>query len=465
MAPEAPRRDPADTSDIFPDDFLRSLDENNGSRSYTAPDMGYRGEEDAPEGGEQPHSANFSANPGYFESASGMWGKMSEGARHIASKAYEGMYKVPGVNRVAAKLEISYNQFWIDRHEGKAVKSKEEMDKIDIKVRALDSAEERVRASVDRLREMGVPGVERLESKVRDIEDKKSKLFNNKDNQQTKFEQRDNKKKTYTNKRDEIADRLITHYEEKLQPLENKLEVLGSQRDRVNMFITVMEVQHKRCEAEFEEIKNEKEAIQAAMISAGMSEKTIRETVSIFDEQIAEGKTRLREEKAELAKRKEEINQKIAKVDKKANPKRDKREEFVRIKARRPITINTAPRMRGEVFDETEETSAHPRAEAPTGARGTRTPGPGNFEERSHGFTRPEGRERDGAPLGDFISGLNRMMRQEAWDAVDRIDAEDFFSETGLTSEMRVSIEDAVSIVEAYCKYKKIELPEDWNQE
>ncbi len=49
-------------------------------------------------------------NKSFFE-------KMSDKGIKIAGRVYKGLYDIPIINRVVGKLEIAYNQFWIDRHQ------------------------------------------------------------------------------------------------------------------------------------------------------------------------------------------------------------------------------------------------------------------------------------------------------------------------------------------------------------
>ncbi|MDP1884029.1 MAG: hypothetical protein Q8L10_01555, partial [Candidatus Moranbacteria bacterium] len=78
---------------------------------------------------------------------------------------------------------------------------------------------------------------------------------------------------------------------------------------------------------------------------------------------LAQGRESIRLENEELARRKAEIDKKIAKVDAKANPYRDKREEFARVKGDRPVDMGVETRQRGQVFAGEEIVNAHTRME------------------------------------------------------------------------------------------------------
>jgi chromosome segregation ATPase len=291
--------------------------------------------------------------------------RMSEGGVKIANQVYEGLYKIPGVNRVIGKIEIAYNQFWIDRHQEKITNLKEKIDSLDLRINALDQSKKEIESVIENLKQQNVPGVESLQIKLQDIDRQKAALLNEKDKVQSKFEAMDNKLKLYTNERDRVADKLIGRYEEKLNPLEAELERLQTFRDQVDSMVASTEERHKELLAHLAEIEKKKTQIEDALRRTGMSEKKIRkfEAIKKLEEYLLEVQEKMRLEKENLAWRKVEINRRIAEVDAKANPYRDKREEFVRVKEGRPIKIDLEKRKRGKGFMGMEEAKAHSRSE------------------------------------------------------------------------------------------------------
>ena len=294
--------------------------------------------------------------------------RMSEQAKNIANQVYEGLYKTPGINKIVGKLEIAYNQLWIDKHQEKAAKLKEKIDGFDLRINALNQSEKEIKLAIEDLKQQNIPGVESLQIKIQDIERQKEELLNKKDRVQSKFEERENKLKLYVNERDLVADRFITHYEEKLEPLESELKKLQNYRNQLDLLAVVTEAKYKEQSAKLDNLRKKKVQIENTLHHAGMSEKEIRknEAIKQFEKIILENQKKIRSdyslEKEKLTRSKAEINKKIAKVDAKANPYRDKREEFVRIKERRPIRMEVAPRQKEEFKDE-EKIEAHPRIE------------------------------------------------------------------------------------------------------
>lgn len=296
-------------------------------------------------------------NQGFFD-------KMSEGAKKIANQAYDGLYKIPVVNRMVGKMEIAYGQFWVDRHESKAAALKSKMDVFDMQRAALDQSKSEMASIIENFKKQNVPGIESLQLKLKDIDQQKAGLLDKKDKLQTKAEARINKVKLHSNERDRIADRLIGDYDEKLAPMEKDLEQLQTCRDELDLSVAITEEKHEQQLERLENIEKKKTQIEESLKVAGTSDREIRKLVKPFEDQVAQGRERMRVEKEHLAKEKTEINKKIAKADAKANPYRDKREEFVRIKSGRPLEMRVGARTRGVEFKGQEETRAHPRVEA-----------------------------------------------------------------------------------------------------
>lgn len=329
------------------------------------------------------------------------WGRMSEGGKKIASQAYEGLYKIPGVNRVVGKMEIAYNQFWIDRHEEKSVEFKNKMDGLGLKSEAFEQSKKEIESVIENLRQQNIPGVESLELKVKVIDQQKINLLNEKDKIQSKFEARENKTKLYTNERDRVADKLIGRYNEKLEPLEKELENLQTCKDQADLVIAVTEVKHKEQIAKLDDIEKRKTQVEEALRRTGMSEKEIRkfEAVKTLEGFLSQGRENIRTEKENLARRKAEINAKIAKVDAKANPYRDKREEFARVK---------------------------------------------------------EDKER--LKTSDYVSGWNSYLQEKYGKKLpgELIDPKDFLRSTRLSAEHKLDFKDFKNILTKYYKFRKI---------
>lgn len=380
---------------------------------------------------------------------------MSEGGKKIANQVYEDLYKIPGVNRVIGKLEIAYNQFWINRHQEKSAQLKRKMDGLDLKIGTLDQSKKKIESIIENLRSQNLPGVESLQIKLQDIDRQKAGLLNEKDRVQSKFEARENKLKLYTNERDRVADKLIRHYEEKIEPMEAELERLSTAKDQIDLLIAVTEAKRKEQLTRLGDIEKKKTQIEEVLRQTGMSEKEIRkfEAIKQLDEVLVDIREGMRIEKEnleDLKRRKAEINKRVAKVDAKANPYRDKRQEFVRVKEGRPIKFDVAARQRSAEFKEEEEIRAHPRSEAEYEAGSVL----GGAEKESEVEESAAVKER--LQISSFIGSWNTFLKETYKNTAKLIDEKDFLRATGLPAKYRLDFKDFKNILGKYIKYRKL---------
>ena len=370
--------------------------------------------------------------------------RMSEAGQKVAAQAYEGLYKVPGVSRMVGKLEIAYNQLWLDKHEEQAVKLKNKVDGFSVRTGGLDESKKEIGAAIENLRQQKIPGVESLQLKLKEIDAQKIELLNKKDKIQSRFESHDNEAKLYASKRDQIADKLIDRYKEKLSPLEKELERMQTGRDQLDLLSEVAAVKHKASEARLAGLDKQKMQIEDALRRTGMSERQIKkfEGVKQLDQLLSQGREAIRVEKENFAKRRLEINRKIANQDKKANVYRDKKSEFARVKEGKPLKIDMPRRNREEV------------------SAGTR---PADFDVRHGGGGQPpesrkEEETTEGLETSTYISDWNSHLQEKFGKsaAQELVNQQDFLSATGLPANYRMDFGDFRSILERYLKLKKI---------
>lgn len=389
--------------------------------------------------------------------------KMSENAKSLANEAYEGLYKIPGVNRIVGKLEIGYNQFWSDKHEKKALNLKNEMNELDFQMKAKKYKEEKINSAIKNLEARGSFGGN-LQLKLQKLNEEKLILENKKDKTQSKFESRDNNIKLYINKRDAIADKLINRYEEKLKPMEKELEELQTLKDQAELSATVAEVKHKEQIEKLKEEEEEKLKIEEELREGGLSKEEIEEATREIENSITEGYLIIEKEKLEFAQEKEKLNKKIAKVDKKANPYRDKREEFNRIKQKRPLNIEVETRKRAENIHHEEEIKAHTRKNAPenTYAESSSTTSNQTLTESSFDFETPPVFETPEEKIikleiPSYINSWNNYLKIYGKDDFNVfIDGNDFLKKTGFSKNKTLEFSDFKNILKKYYKVKKL---------
>ncbi|MCR4333896.1 MAG: hypothetical protein NUV60_02715 [Patescibacteria group bacterium] len=386
----------------------------------------------------------------------GFFNKMSEGGKEIANEAYEGIRAIPseagrGVTRIFGKMGIAYNQFWINRHERKAAQMRGEMGTFDMQTEALDQSKKEMESIIANLKAENIPGAaESLQVKLKDIDRQKADILNKKDKVQSKFEARDNKVKLYTNERDQIADKLIGRYAEKLAPMEKKMESLETCRDEADLLVAVTEAQHQDRLLKLGSIEKRKGTIEEAMRRIGEPEREIKKTVKPLDDLLFKGREDMRKEKEILAKEKSAIDKKIAKLDAKANPYRDRREEFVRVKEGRPVDMEVEARTRARAFEGREEPRAHPRGEAPEEA----TPAPETAPSEPAVETAEADENR--METSAFVSGWNEFIEKQPGKDIPVLDQKDFLKATKLPENFKMDVKSFRSILERYYKLKKL---------
>lgn len=381
----------------------------------------------------------------------GIWDKVSNGAKNMMNSAYEGIHKVPVVNRAVAKMEIAYSQFWIDKKEEKSIKLKSKMDSLSFKDQALDTSRQEMEVLAKDLDSQGIPGSASLFLKIKEIQEQKDKIANKKDKLQSKIEIKENKINLYTNKRDGIADRLINHYDKKLSPIEGKLDVLQSKRDFLDLKITATEIKHEEQKVRLNEIKDKKLKIEEALRKSGESERNIKNSGAIkeLNKLIEDGYKRIEKDNLELSYKKDSFDKKVAKVDQKAQPYRNRKDEFIRVKNNRPVKIDLEKRETAKEFKDKEDTSANTRLE--NSESHTINDNSSSTQREGDSYFTLEG----GINLVDCINSYNKYLNN--YKDIDNLTiTKNFLIETGLSSNTNITLINFKKIIEKYYKVKKI---------
>ncbi len=231
--------------------------------------------------------------------------KMPDAAKSLASRIYEGVYKIPLVNRVVAKVEIAHKQFWADMHEERAVKLKGKMKLVDARSTALNTSRTEIERAIADLRRMEMPGVASLEHQLKKLDGEQAKLSHERSAVQVKLEHRNGKNQVHIDKRDSVADRLIASYAEKLRPFEKELEDLSGKDREVDLEASLAEVVHKEKQAELDAAEQRMSRLEAALKVAGMSDRQIKrhEVIQQHREALAKDRGRSGNAKKLLPKR------------------------------------------------------------------------------------------------------------------------------------------------------------------
>jgi len=393
--------------------------------------------------------------------------KMSEVGKNIVNKACEGFKK----NTIIKKFEIVHNQFWADKHQEKILKLKNKIDSFDSRIDALSEAKKEVIISIEDLKKQKIPGADSLMLKIQDIEQQKIDLLNKKDKIQTKLEGRENKMNLYINERDRIVNKFIEKYNEKLKPLEKNLENLHTEKNRINLFTAVSEAKHKEQLIRLDEIKTRREKIIQTLINVGMSERKImkNEAIKELDKMIKKIPIKIQKEEENLINEKIKINKQIANIDAKAEPHRNKRQKFARIKQKRPLKIELEERKYNEKIFPEEPIKAHSREknveEANVKERvykringGKELPeiGWSSFEDKNIIEKKADQRIK----INTFITNWNLYLKEKFNKDKDiikkTINLKEFIQTTKLNEKSTLDSENFKKILNQYYKFKKI---------
>lgn len=387
------------------------------------------------------------ANRNFFE-------KMSDGGKRVAKQIYEGMYNTPIADRVMGKLETCYQQSRVNRHERKAVALKGKMDSFDIRQGALDQSKQEISSVIDDLKKQGMPGVESLQLRLREMDSQKRELANKKDKVQSKFESRENKMNMRANKRDLIADKLIGRFNEKLNPLESEIGRLNECKDQLDLTMAVTEARHQNMQERLAKIESNKRRIEDALRMSGSSDRRIKRESAIneLDKIIKDGRAKISAERENLERRKNIINGKIAKIDRKANKYRDRKTRYERLKAGKPLQINVETRKREEYQGGDQKIKSHTRTEL------KEIPEVEGNEAKTDAASEAAEVKEKRYTIGQYIIGWNRYLEVTyAAKARDKyIDPKDFFKKTRLTKGFTLDDEHFKRILMAYYKVKKM---------
>lgn len=379
------------------------------------------------------------------------FGKMTSGGKEIFKRAYEGIYMTPGINKLVGKMEIAYNQFRIDKIEDKASAHKDKLDALSLKNKNLYSSIFEIEDAAKNLDELGIGGSASLLNEYKKIEGSIYKNEDKSDVLQGKIENRENRVKLFANKRDAIADRLITHYEKKLSPVEGKQGVLEDRRNEVELFCVAQEVKLEEQRAKIKKLEEAKARIEKAYMTAGFSDKKIKRNsvVKELEDQINSGYSFVQIEQAKNSIRRREINEKIAKVNRKAEPYRNRKNQFIRVKNNRPIDFKLEERNYGNEFKSGEGTESHTRGSGGYGYSYESNTEP--LENDSIYGSTFEGMEN----LSDLMSNYNEMITEKG--DKDLIVSEvEFLKATRLSGRNKMNIKNFIRIIEQYYKAKKI---------
>lgn len=369
---------------------------------------------------------------------------MSPRGKNIFSKVCETLYNVPVINRAMGEVEISYNQFWLNRHESKGAKREERVDTLDKRINILEGVKQKREEAIERLEERHLSGsADSLRLTIRDLEKQIAKLSGQKEKQETKLLRRENKAEIYAQKRDAIADRLIGHYKERFEPIKGRLNRVYECVADHELFNSGTEIRIKRMEKDLNNTAEELKNLQEQLMEAGMSERKIKRmgVVAMLEKEIASARKAINQEREEINRRNIEMSEKKAKIDKKARPYINKMHRFERKKEGKTLKQQKEERKK-------QETSSGGKHKRETGEE---TKNEGGRLERG-GESGPED-----MPIGSYIESWNTYIQNIAGESTKGVvDKKNFIRKTNLSSGEGISVDDFRNLLKGYFRAGRI---------
>jgi hypothetical protein len=272
-------------------------------------------------------------NKGFFQ-------KMSEKGQAMASNLYENLYKTPGINKIVGKVEIAYNNYWSDKHQEKYSATKSELNQLDNNDKQLGNRFNDLEKIIQDSKLSPLPGIdESLQFELDRLNQEKFKLSLSKEKLNQELELQGGKVNAYTEKRDQVVDKLVGYYQEKLQPMEQALNTLRDKKDSLDLLSAVAEAKHKEQLSKVNEYETRKNDIISFLEARGDSVEYINKSplVKTLNAEIFKIKSLVQSERSSFAQGNAEINKEIEVIMKKSKPYSDKVENFQLAKNSKPL--------------------------------------------------------------------------------------------------------------------------------
>lgn len=271
----------------------------------------------------------------------GLFHRLSNGAKNTMNGLYEGLYKIPGANKLLAKWELARGEKLIDKNQEKLVRIKEQIEAIDQEVLAKDAGKAQLEQTIATMEQQGLPGIDQIRLKLGEIEDQKRNLLNAREDNQKNFEKRDKKGKIFAEHREGVANRFIEEFDKKLEPLNEQYAEYKERQDQLEGDGIRLKIFNKNAVKENDAYKETLESLKSAYLTAGYPESKISKLPGFaeINQKIAENTKKIESSKAlheaavlQHKAKMDALQARIAKYENKKKP-------FTRAKEKQPIDI------------------------------------------------------------------------------------------------------------------------------
>ncbi len=266
---------------------------------------------------------------------------LSDSGKEFATKIFESIETQS--DKVLGRVGIAFNQFWIEKHEGKSTKIHEKIEGLDEKISKVDDSTSKISASIEVLKNRGI-NTDKFERQIENNRIKKEALTLKREQQQMRYENREEKKNLFVSRRNEIVDRLIGYQEERLNPINEKIKKMNNDIDKERFNLQIDRIKHIEREDDLNTITKTREEIREAYEESGMSKWRIRrnEALRDLDREIKSARKASDKESEEITKGREELLKKKEKVVKKEQKTIPYRQRISKLQAIRRSNTNEA---------------------------------------------------------------------------------------------------------------------------
>ncbi len=233
---------------------------------------------------------------------------MSEKGKAFASRLYEKIYQSPGINRLAAKLEIAANQTFIDLHQRRYLRQEKELGQIDRTIEGARKEKTTLISEIEKQNKKGLPQIAKaLELELEKTDAQLWKLENKKRKMEFKMSP-ENRANRYIRRKNEIADRIFGYYQEKNTSLEQKIAQLKNAKEKMISNDDQLTLFYQEKLGDLEQLKTRWEEAFAGLHGGEAKLSKNKEYLSYLKQITAE------REKIEI--NREQSNLKVAKIEK-----------------------------------------------------------------------------------------------------------------------------------------------------
>ncbi len=387
------------------------------------------------------------------------WERMSAKAKGIMNSMYSGLRKMPATNRLVAKLEIAYNQGRVDKKERKQARLSSEYHSLDQRDAFLEDTQKIKDEAIGMIRAEGFVSKDMIKDKKR-MKKEQAELRYKKDKLQSKIEEKENEKNISANKRDACAERMIAYYNEKLGPIDARLKRLETKKDKVELICLGNEIKMGEIEDYIGDLENTKNKLIEKYEAFGYTEKAaLRDSIfKEIDKQIEMHRSRIYSMTMENKIRREEVEPQIAKQSKKAEPFRNRKNQFVRVKDNRPVDFEIPKRTEPKEHTEREEVRSYIRGEYVETEEEKKAD-----EEEPEVVTKVEQNEqKEGVETFDawiikFNNYIEKKKGLKKYEDLLKVDKENILKVTKLSENTKMTKENLKKVITLYYKIEKID--------